>query len=282
MTEMILFMAAPFTACILLLGICGYFGMHVLRREIIFIDIAMAQIATLGTTTAFLLRLDPHSASATLFSVGAISVAAATFAFTRYGCRTVPLEAVIGVTYAAATMAAVILIDKAAGGHEHIREMLSGSILWVSWKAVGISSVIFALVGLLHILFRNKFSFLSRDYEEARKSGMRVRGWDFLFYLSFGLSMIPAVSIGGILLVFAFLIIPATISALMARSWAARMAIAWIIGAAVSMLGLVLSWKLDLQSGPTVVCILGIVLAAAVSWRKIAFSNTANSITRTE
>jgi len=130
----------------------------------------------------------------------------------------------------------------------------------VQWDQVAGSGLVCALIGLFHWIFRKPFSQLSRDYDQARRSGVRVLWWDFLFYLSFGLVMIFAVPIGGILLIFAFLIIPSSISALLARSWGVRMAISWSIGLVASMVGLVLSWTMDLQAGPTVVCILGAVL----------------------
>jgi len=270
MSDMVLFMAAPFAACLLLLGAGGYLGLHVLRREIIFIDIAMAQIASLGATTALVLRIDTHGAIAYFFALAATAVAAIIFSLTRYSSHKVPQEAVIGVTYAVATMTALLLVDKAAGAHEHLREMLAGSILWVQWHEVGKCAAVLLLVGIFHWLFRDRFSLLSRDYEQARSSGMRVRLWDFLFYFSFGLIMVHAVRIGGILLVFAFLIIPASISALLARSWAIRIVIAWAVGLAVSTAGLVLSWKLDILCGPLVVCLLGLALVAIGLFRGTA------------
>ncbi|MFH1070287.1 MAG: iron chelate uptake ABC transporter family permease subunit [Candidatus Glassbacteria bacterium] len=272
MMEMLIFMAAPFTACLVLIGMRGYLGQHVLKREIIFIDISLAQIATLGATAGFILGIDLHSGFVTFFSLGAVAFAAFVFAFARYSCRMVPQEAVIGVSYAVATMAAIIMIDKAAGGHEHIREMLSGSILWVHWEQVGWSAAVFSLVGLFHFFYRDRFNRLSLDYDRARSEGMRVRLWDFFFYLSFGVVMIYAVQIAGILLVFSFLIIPATISILLAQNWGSRIGLAWAVGAVVSLIGLVLSWKMDLQSGPTIVCLLGAALLIVMLVRRIILS----------
>jgi zinc/manganese transport system permease protein len=268
MTEMLLFMGAPFVACVILLLLCGYLGQHVLEREIIFIDIAMAQIAALGSTLALVLDHGHESFTALLLSLLAVALASGLFAFTRYGCRVLPLEAVIGVTYAVSAMAALLLFDQAAGGHDHMHDMLAGSILWVSWEEVGHTAIVFALVGLLHLLLRKQFKQLSNDYEKARVDGKKVRLWDFLFYLSFGTAMVFAVQIAGILMVFAFLIIPASISAIISTNWLSRIVIAWAMGMVVCLAGLILSWNYDLQCGPTLVCLLGCALTVVILLRR--------------
>lgn len=262
-------MIAPFIACLILIGILGYFGIHVLKREIIFIDIAMAQIAALGMTFAFLFNIDFHSNWAYLISVGFTTAAASIFTLLKDEELHIPLEAIIGLSYAVATTAAVILIDRAPGGAEHIKEMLVGSILWVSWGQIISTFIAFAIVGAIHYLFRNNFIAISDDRDRAIASGINVKLWDFIFYISLGIAVIHAVRIGGILVVFAFLIIPSSISVLFSKSWSTRIVIAWTVGTIVSMCGLYASWVYDLPSGPAVIVFLGIFLLLSMLAKKL-------------
>jgi zinc/manganese transport system permease protein len=261
-------MLPPFVACLTLIGIHGYFGIHVLKRGIIFIDIAMAQIAALGVTFAYVLKIDPHSPWT--YPISLLFVIVAAWLFSLLKCRRprICIEAIIGISYAVAATAAVLLIDQSAGSHEHIKEMFVGSILWVQWPEILKSMVVYAGIGGLHILFRKRFTPLSERYEELKAAGERVMVWDFLFYLTLGIVVMHSVRIGGILIVFAFLIIPSAISALFAIRWVPRIAIGWGIGTLVSIIGLTLSWKADIPSGPAVVLCLGIALFIAGCLRR--------------
>lgn len=258
--EGLIFMLPPFAACLTLIGIHGYFGIHVLKRGIIFIDIAMAQIAALGVTFAFVLDIKPGHPLTYLFSLIFVSIFAYLFAVLKCKNPKICMEAIIGIAYAVATTAAVIVIDKAAGSHEHIKEMIIGSILWVQWPEIIKSLVVYALVGGVHRIFRHKFIPLSENYEQEKQKGRHVMLWDFFFYLTLGIVVMHSVRIGGILVVFAFLIIPSAISALFAVRWRARILIGWIIGTLVSIMGLFLSWQFDVPSGPAVVLFLGLFL----------------------
>ena len=276
MLELFTFMAAPFAACFVLIGILGYFGLHVLKREIIFIDIALAQIAALGVTVAFLLQIDPHSKVTYIFSLGFTLLAAGFYSISRSQFKEISQEAIIGISYVFAAALALLLTDKAAGGAEHIKEMLVGSILWVKWSEVIVTACVAILVGTFHYVFRNRFITLSENHMNSTNIGMKWRWWDFLFYASFGLIITYAVRIGGVIVVFSFLIIPATISALFSNNWRNRLTIAWSVGTVVSMLGLYVSFKLDFSSGPAVVCLLGIFLLIAAVL-KIFFPSNASS-----
>ncbi|MBN1482307.1 metal ABC transporter permease [candidate division KSB1 bacterium] len=267
--EALLFMSAPFVACLTLIGIHGYFGIHVLKRGIIFIDIAMAQIAALGVTFAFIFHIDHESPWTYPVSLAFVSLAAWFFSSLKCKQPRICMEAIIGISYAVAATAAVLIIDKAAGSHEHTKEMLIGSILWVQWPEIIKSVLVYSLIGGFHVLFRHKFIPLSEDYEAAIKSGMKTRVWDFLFYLSLGIVVMHSVRIGGILIVFAFLIIPSSISALFSTKWLPRIIIGWLTGTVVSLLGLILSWHKDVPSGPAVVLFLGIFLVLAIFARRI-------------
>jgi zinc/manganese transport system permease protein len=267
--EALLFMLPPFMACLTLIGIHGYFGIHVLKRGIIFIDIAMAQIAALGVTFAFLFRINHESPLTYPISLAFVSLAAWFFSSLKNKRPRICMEAIIGIIYAVAATAAVIIIDKAAGSHEHTKEMLIGSILWVQWPEIIKSLVVYAAIGGFHFIFRHKFIPLSEDYEGAKKANMKTQLWDFLFYFTLGIVVMHSVRIGGILIVFAFLIIPASISALFSNKWSARILIGWLVGTLVSILGLILSWYKDVPSGPAVVLFLGLFLFLAVTVKSL-------------
>lgn len=258
--EALIFMLPPFAACLTLIGILGYFGIHVLKRGIIFIDIAMAQIAALGSALALILHINPDNQWTYYISLAFVILTAWFFSSLKNRQPRICMEAIIGMSYAVAATAAVILIDKAAGSHEHLKEMLIGSILWVQWPEIIKSFIVYIFIGGLHYIFRQQFITLSEDYETARRKGMKTQRWDFLFFLTLGIVVMHSVRIAGILIVFAFLIIPASISVLFSQNWLSRIFIGWFIGTIVSILGLILSWQLDVPSGPAVVLFLGVFL----------------------
>ena len=269
--EILEFMLIPFIACILLISANVYFGIHVLKREIIFIDIALAQIAALGGAIAMIIHEANESSHAGhdhgeesffsfIFSLLFCTIAAVIFTLLKNKKIKIPLEALIGIAYAVATAAAVIILDKGAGGDVHIHDMLIGSILWVSWDQIIRLAITVGVVGLFHIIFRKKFFKLSDNYLKT-KSGVKQRAlWDFLFYFTFGILIVQAVHVGGILTVFAFLIIPASISSLFASRWYSRILIGLGVGAFVTFLGLYFSWELDVPASPVIISFLGIVL----------------------
>ncbi len=271
------FLLTPFIACLLLILINVYFGIHVIRREIIFIDIALAQIAALGSAVAMVIfhSLHPeiahdheqHNAFSYLFSTGFITMAALIFTFLKHSKVTIPLEAIIGITYAIATTGTVIIIDKAAGGDVHVHDMLIGSILWVSWHQITRLFIVVLFVGLFHLTFRKKFMLISNAGTGSNKI-KNPRLWDFLFYLSFGIVIIEAVNIAGILTVFAFLIIPASISIMLTTGWKKRMLSGWVIGLLAVIVGLYLSIKMDVPSSPVIILFLAVALFIGLIFAK--------------
>ena len=271
------FMFAPFIPCLLLIGINIYFGIHVIKREIIFIDIALAQIAALGATIAGIVHdlnpahmghsHDEHTLLGYLFAILFTTLAAAMFTFLKSKKLPIPLESLIGIAYAVAATSAVIILDKAAGGDVHVHEMVAGSILWVSWKEILELFIVFAVVGLFHVIFRKKFIPITDNYNNHKNTYNAI--WDFLFYASFGIAVVHSVKVGGILTVFAFLIIPASISVLFTQNWTSRIMIGWAIGTAVSVCGLYLSWRMDIPSAPTVILFLGVFLLMAIVIKSI-------------
>lgn len=267
MTEVLTFLAAPFAACLVLVGALGYFGLHVLLRKVIFVDLALAQIAAMGAVVAFILGHEPGSAASFAFSLGAAVVGAAVFSWTRTRREKVPQEAIIGITYVVASAATILIADRAPEGADHIKEMLAGALLWVTWPTVLKDLLACAAVGVFHWIFRRTFARISEDPEGAFAAGLRVRWWDFLFYASFGLVITLSVEIAGVLMVFAFLVAPAIIAIATSESWPLRIVVAWAVGGVASALGLLGSYQWDLPSGPAVVCLLGIFLVIFAAWR---------------
>lgn len=258
MTEIVIVQGLPFLACLVMLAILCYIGIHVLKREIIFIDIALAQIAAVGAIVAHVVfHFHGHSIYAQAMALCATFVAAAFFAFVRRKIHQIPLEAVIGVSYAVSAAAALFLVGVAPGGHVHIHEMLAGSILWATWSEVVLSAGVYAAVGLCFYLFRNPFRVVSESYDEALAKGYNTLGWDFLFYALVGVVITTSVRIAGVVVVFTFLIIPATLSAVFASGWTGRLVFAWVAGAVSTALGLLFAARYDFSVGPAIALFLG-------------------------
>ncbi len=260
MEQLIQIMLPPLAACLILTGICTYLGLHVVSREVIFVDLALAQIAALGSTFAFLLGFEPDSYSGYFYSLGFTFLGAAIFSISRLRDQRVPQEALIGIVFAVSSSAAILLADLSPQGAEHVEEMLTGAILWVSWPTIWKTLLICLAVGAFHFAFRHKFLLISMDHEEAERQGLAVRWWDFLFYVSFGFVITSSVAIAGVLLVFCFLIIPSVIGMLYSKEIGTRLIIGWISGTIVSCVGLLLSYQFDFPSGPSIVCSFGVFL----------------------
>jgi zinc/manganese transport system permease protein len=253
-------MAPAFFECLILVGIHSYLGLHVLRRKVIFVDLALAQIAALGTTVGFLFGVMPGTTGAYWFSLSFAFIGAAVFSISRIRHEKIPQEAVIGLAYAIAASIAILVIDKAPHGAEHIKEILTGSILWVKWSTIFNAAIVYSLVGVFHYIYKDRFILISENPEEAYKQGISVRFWDFLFYVSFGIVITHSVGTAGVLLVFVFLVVPAIASMLITDVLWKQLVIGWSLGVFVSIVGLYISYIADLPSGPTVVAFYGIML----------------------
>jgi len=259
-TDLLSLMWVPFLMCLVLTGIHAYLGLHVIAREVVFVDIALAQIAALGATAAILVGFDVESRVAYAFALGATFLGALVLCLTRSRERRVSQEAIIGVVYAVSAAAAVLLVDRAPHGAEHLRSMLVGNILTASGGHVGQVAVLYGAIGLLHWFCRRPFFLISTNPDEAFRQGWRVRLWDFLFYATFGVVVTTSVRIAGVLLVFSYLIVPALAGIAVGGSMARRLLIGWGFGTLVSLIGMVASAVLDLPTGATVVCAFGFTL----------------------
>jgi zinc/manganese transport system permease protein len=271
-TQIIAFLAAPFVASLILTGIHAYLGVHVVERGVIFVDLSLAQIAALGAAIAILLPFtggDPHAPSVYWVSLAFTFIGAAVFSMVRGHNARIPQEAIIGICYAVASAAAILAMSKATSESEHLKDMLVGNILAVSWPEVGKTAALYGAIGVFHYVFRRQFLAISLDHAAAAAKGLSVRFWDFLFYASFGFVVTSSVSIAGVLLVFCYLIVPSVAAMLYAETVGRRLAIGWTMGTVVSALGVYLSLVLDLPTGATIVCTFGVALAIMAAVRPL-------------
>jgi zinc/manganese transport system permease protein len=270
MTDFVLLMWKPFAACLILTGIHVYLGVHVLERKVIFVDLALAQIAALGATVAFMFGLGLHSPGTYWCSLFATFLGAAIFSLTRMRHEKIPHEAVIGIVYAVSAAFAILILSRAPEGDEHIRHMLVGDILLVGGRDLVHMAVLYAAVGAFHWRFHRRFFLISSRPDEAYRSGIKVKLWDMVFYLTFGLVVTSSVEIAGVLLVFSFLVVPSVAAMLFSDRLSTRLLLGWTLGTVTSLAGMALSYFLDLPTGAAVVACFGVMLACAALYRKAA------------
>jgi zinc/manganese transport system permease protein len=256
------FLWIPFLACLVLTGIHVYLGLHVLARGIIFVDLALAQVAALGITVALLFGHPIQSEAAYWYALAFTLGGSLLFAISRTHRLPIPQEAIIGIVYAVSAAAAVLVVDRAPQGNEHIKQLLVGSIATVTLGEIGTLALLYGIVGALHWAIRQPLLEISFNPEAALGKGRWLRLWDFLFYASFGFVVTSSVQIAGVLLVFSYLVVPAAIAALLARSVVTRLAVGWGLGFVVSILGLIASASWDLPTGAAVVTTFGLFMAA--------------------
>ena len=274
--SMLSFLAPCFAASLILAGIHAYLGVHVVERGVIFVDLSLAQIAALGATIALLLPWsngDPHAPMVYWIRRAFTFMGAFIFSTIRSKHGRIPQEAIIGICYAVASAAAILAMSKATSESEHLKDMLVGNILAVSWPEVTKTALLYGAIGAFHYIFRDKFLAISMSHEKAEAAGLNVKFWDFLFYASFGFVVTSSVSIAGVLLVFSYLIVPSVAAMLYADTIGKRLAIGWTMGTIVSALGVFLSLKVDLPTGATIVCTFGLVLAIMAAVRPLIQRN---------
>ena len=268
MSNVLWFLAAPTVMCFILAGIHCYLGLHVLARGVIFVDLSLAQIAALGTTIALLLGFEHHSLSAYLCSLLSTFLAAGLFACAKKQHRYFSQEAIIGVVYAFGSAAVVLLVSHLAHGAEHIKDLLVGQILWVSWEDVAKTAGIYSAVGLIHYIFRRPL--IRASFDETRSVSVF---WDFLFYALFGVIITSSVNIVGVLQVFAYLIVPSIVSILFFQTIRGRLLFGWGLGIVLSLIGMGLSYVWDLPSGAFIVICFAIVPVALLLYSVFGFTH---------
>lgn len=260
MIEFFQIMFLPFLACLILTGIHAYLGLHVIERQVIFVDLALAQIAVLGASIALIAGYGADTLQGYLLSLLFTVIGSAIFAMSRHKKQKVPQEAIIGIVYVVCAALMVIVLSYSGEGTEHLRQSLVGDILLVSPGELTKMLVIYSVVGVIHYVHRTKFFLISRDSQQAFRDGINVRAWDFLFYVTFGFVVTSSVQMAGVLLVFSFLVIPAVAAMVLTDDLKRRLYLGWIIGTAGSLLGMIVSYFLDLPSGASVVCTFGVLL----------------------
>lgn len=263
MPQLVHILGLPFLMCLIIGAILGYFGIHVLKREVIFIDIAVAQVAAVGSIAAHLVfDVEEDHLISYLLSLSCVLLIAAFYAMARRKVVQISIETVIGISYAITAAGAMFLIG-IAPGHAHAEEMLAGRLLWVTWPHIILCLIVFTAVAFCLYIFRKPLSGISENYEVAITQGRNVMWWDFVFYVLLGVVITVAVRVTGVVTVFSFLIIPATISAMFSMQWYLRMLIAFVATSAASLGGLIFAYYLDFSIGPAVALFLGVVLVIA-------------------
>ncbi len=257
MIENIAFLAPPMVSCIISAGILGYYGNHILARGIIFIDIAVAQIAALGTMIGLLIGYQEQSVNVKLISYGFTILVLILFSLIRTRKQGLPQEAVIGIFYCIALGMALLLAERIPGGSNFITKTITGNILWVTWDRVLHCTILFAVTGAVLFVFRNKIKTRSLTTNQEGGTFLSEKWPDLIFYVTFGIVIVNTVPVQGIFLVFILLIAPAAIAGLFAMNWQKRIIWSWAIGAAGSIMGIYMSYTLNISNGPAIVCILG-------------------------
>lgn len=263
------FLAPAIVASLIIAGIHAYLGLHVVERGVIFVDLSLAQIASLGAAIAVWQGSDAHDPAIYWMSLGFTLIGAVIFAMIKGQAARIPQEAIIGISYAVASAAVILTLSKATGEAEHLRDMLVGNILSVQWPEVWLTGAIYVGIGLFHYIFRKRFLDISMDAKAAAARGVSVRWWDFLFYASFGFVVTRSVAIAGVLLVFCYLIVPSVAGMLFAERIGPRLAVGWVMGTVVSMLGMYFSVQFDLPTGATIVCTFGLALVVMALVRPV-------------
>ena len=266
------FLVWPIVASLVIAGIHAYLGLHVVERGVIFVDLSLAQIASLGASIALLLPAfggDPHSPAVYWMSLGFTLIGAAIFSTIKGQKARIPQEAIIGISYAVASAAVIVVMSKSTGESEHLRDMLVGNILSVTPDEIIKTGLMYVVIGVFHYVCRKRFLLISTDPEGAAAQGISIRFWDFLFYASFGVVVTRSVAIAGVLLVFCYLIVPSVAAMLYAQRIGPRLAIGWVMGVVVSMLGMYFSVQFDLPTGATIVCTFGLALIIMAAVRPL-------------
>jgi zinc/manganese transport system permease protein len=263
MLENILFLSAPLAAIIILAAILSYFGNHILTRGIIFIDIAVAQIAALGTMIGLLLGFAEESLNVRMISYIFTIIIISVFALTKFKKQIISQEAIIGIIYCLALGIAMLLAEKIPGGSNFISKTITGNLLWVTWKSVFSCLLIIIIIAVIHLVFNKQFTRISETKNGLPYSLWKTRSYELLFYITFSIVIVKAVPIGGIFFVFTLLIAPAATATLFTDNWKKRMIWSWVIGIAGSVAGMYISYTLNISNAPAIVSLLGLIVFIA-------------------
>ena len=248
-------------ATLVLAGLHAYLGFHVVRRGVLFVDLALAQMAALGVAIALVFGKEPEDPMTFACALGMTFLGAMLFSWLRGRSRNVPLEAFIGIVFATAQASAFLLLEKNPSGAEHLKETLVGSLFTLDPKLIVRVALLYAGIAILHFALRKPFFEITKDARAAKEHGRKLFLWDFLFYATFGLVVTLSVQIAGVLLVFGLLVIPAAAGLLATSRTGGALAIGWIFGFLAGVVGLLLSVQADLPAAPSILVTLTAMLA---------------------
>ena len=263
MSETAHFFLIQITLLSIVLVLHTYVGLHVVRRTLIFSDLVLDQLAAFGALVGIGIGVEYGTPCSYVVSMSIVLVGALLLAVVKPGNREIPREAVIGIMYAMALVACLLLGDKLSGGEGHVAKMLVGSMLWVTWPLVGITGVIYVALLIFHYLCRHRFIALAAGESE------RAKLWDFLFFTTQGIITVLIVPIAGVLLAYAFLMIPAAIAAMFVRGWGRGVLLGWSVGFLACVIGVVCSYLFEWPYGPTLVLSLGAFFVMAICVRAL-------------
>ncbi|MBN1125784.1 MAG: metal ABC transporter permease [Sedimentisphaerales bacterium] len=259
-SEIVRFFSVQITLLAVVLILHTYIGLHIVRRTLIFSDLVLDQLAAFGALAGIGLGIEYGTFQSYLSSMVAVLFGALLLALIKPKRQAIPREAVIGIMYIMAIVASLLLADKLRGGEAYISKTLAGSMLWITWPLVGVTSAVYLLLLLFHYTFRDKFIALAEHPGRFEKE----RFWDFLLFVTQGIITVLIVPIAGVLLAYAFLMIPAAIAAMFTKKWAGAVVLGWAVGFLACLIGLCGSYFFNLPYGPSLVLSLGIFFMAAI------------------
>jgi zinc/manganese transport system permease protein len=271
----------PFVAGLVLTLIHAWFGLHVLARGVVFVDLSLAQVAALGLTVAILAGYGVQSDAAYWYALAFALGGALLFSLVRGVERRIQQEAVIGIVYVVSASLGVIALDRAPQGAEHIKQLLIGSILTVTPQELATLAALYALIGVMHLALRRPLIEVSFDPQRAASHGRRLFAWDIIFYGSFAFVVTSSVRVAGVLLVFAYLIVPAALANLFINDVGRRLLLAWALGVALTAAGLYASWTWDFPTGPAIVSAFGAAMALvglAFALKRLSFRSLSKGL----
>jgi zinc/manganese transport system permease protein len=261
MTELLTFLAAPIAMAVLLVGLHAYLGLHVLEREVVFVDIGLAQISALGTLLCQIFFHEYNKPISLISSFALCLLVSFFLAYHRKAQKSISQEVLVAMVYALASGLTILITDRIPHGVEHLKHTLVGNILFVSWESVLVTLVIYSLVGSIHWLYREQFWKATR----GESSGIL---WDFFFYALFSLVITISTMHAGVLVVFAILMAPAALARSLFQKINQQMMAAWIFG----ILGIFISFGLssiyDLPAGASITSILSAVFLGSLLFRR--------------
>lgn len=257
-------MTAPVLISLVLVAMHGYLGTHVVKRGVIFVDIALAQIAAFGVAIALILGAEVGDDMAYLSGLGATLLGALLLSKTRSKDPRVPQEAYIGIVYVVFSAAMILLLTRLPHGSEEINHLLVGSILWVRWAVVIKTAILYGLLGVVLFKFHHKLNRVTENPDQAKAAGMSLARWDFFFYLVVGLVVTSSVQVAGVLLVFTLLVVPSVMAIRLFAGGKGQFIWILTVGTLSVILGSGFSYLLDLPTGAAIVCTFGLGLGLQI------------------